>query len=86
MTKIQADMCDCCKEIWNKNNLKDVKVGEHILHFCSDCFTEYIKPLDKISAEIQTMADDEWNIQVGASKGLEVALEVIDKYREGENE
>ena len=39
--------------------------------------------LDKIRAEIQTMADDEWNIQVGASKGLEVALEVIDKYREG---
>ena len=42
--------------------------------------------LDKIRKEIQAMADDEWNIQVGASKGLEVALEVIDNYREGENE
>lgn len=40
--------------------------------------------LDKISTEIQMMADDEWNKQVGASKGLEEALEIIDKYREGE--
>ena len=43
-------------------------------------------PLDKISTEIQMMADDEWNKQVGASKGLEEALEIIDRYREGEQE
>ena len=52
----------------------------------SEVLSDELTMLDKISAEIQSMADDEWNIQVGASKGLEAALEVIDRYREGEQD
>ena len=84
MTKIQADMCDCCKEIWNENNLKDIKVGDHIMHFCSDCFTEYIKPLNTIRAEIVDAAFD-WQEIDGEHESFMVidlndALNIIDKY------
>lgn len=38
--------------------------------------------LDKIRAEIEKLADDEWNKQVGSvSQGLEDAIEIIDKYK-----
>ena len=38
--------------------------------------------LNKIRAEIQAMADIEWNTQVGSvSQGLEDAIEIIDKYK-----
>ena len=38
--------------------------------------------LDQIRAEIQAMADIEWNTQVGSiSQGLEDAIEIIDKYK-----
>lgn len=43
MSNICADQCDCCKEIWNRDNLKMVAIGEHKLSFCPDCFTEYQK-------------------------------------------
>ena len=40
--------------------------------------------LDKIRAEIEKLADDEWNKQVGSvSQGLEDAIEIIDKYKAG---
>ena len=40
----------------------------------------------EIKAHLQKMADDEWNQQVGASKGLEDAIEVIESYTEGSAE
>lgn len=41
-----------------------------------------IDVLDKIRAEIEKLADDEWNKQVGSvSQGLEDAIEIIDKYK-----
>ena len=36
--------------------------------------------LKKIQNEIQRIADIEWNQQVGASNGLEFAIEIIDNY------
>ena len=39
-------------------------------------------PFDDIMTHLQKMADDEWNQQVGASKGLEDAIEVIESYTE----
>ena len=36
--------------------------------------------LEDIKAELKRMADNEWNQQVGSSKGLEEAIEVAEKY------
>lgn len=33
---------------------------------------------DELTKQLETMANDEWNIQVGASRGLEDAIDVID--------
>ena len=43
-------------------------------------------PLDDIMTHLQTMADDEWNQQVGASKGLEEAIEIIESFTERSND
>lgn len=56
---------------------------------CKECGAKYGRllrqktdDLDKIRAEIEEMAKEEWNNQVGSvSQGLEDALEIIDKYR-----
>lgn len=37
--------------------------------------------LEEIKADLQTLADDEWNQQVMASKGLEFAIEIIENYQ-----
>ena len=31
---VKADMCACCKEIWNHNNLDSVNLGKHKLYLC----------------------------------------------------
>ena len=36
--------------------------------------------LEDIKAELQTLADDEWNQKVMADKGLELAIEIIENY------
>ena len=37
--------------------------------------------LDELTKILQDMADDEWNTQVGSSKGLEDAIDVIDSIK-----
>ena len=37
-----------------------------------------IEELEKIKANFEELANDEWNIQVGATKGLECAIDVIE--------
>ena len=40
--------------------------------------------LDKIKADLEKLANDEWNTKVGSvSQGLECALEIIEAYQEG---
>ena len=73
---INPDICSCCGEIWNRQNLKKIPLGKHELYLCPDCYAEYIKPLDKIRTEIINLTDGDiperiWNID---------ALEIIDKY------
>ena len=59
MNNFCADQCDCCKEIWNKDNLKMIAIGEHKMAFCPDCFTEYQKTkpdTESIVNEIRELA------------------------------
>lgn len=45
---INPDICSCCGEIWNRENLKNIPLGKHELHLCPDCYSEYIKPFKEI--------------------------------------
>ena len=44
---IEANMCSCCKEIWNQNNLNSVSLGKYNLYLCPECFKEYKDVLKK---------------------------------------
>lgn len=35
------DICSCCGEIWNRNNLQSVNLNDRQLHLCPDCFEAY---------------------------------------------
>lgn len=35
------NICGCCREVWNQNNLKLIKLGRQRLYLCPDCFKEY---------------------------------------------
>ena len=73
---INPDICSCCGEIWNRQNLKKIPLGKHELYLCPDCYAEYIKLFDEIRVEIINLTDGDiperiWNVDV---------LEIIDKY------
>lgn len=56
---VYSDQCDCCKEIWIKDSLKTVAIGEHKMVFCPDCFAEYQKAkpdTGSIASEIRELA------------------------------
>ena len=40
---VNADMCACCQEIWNHNNLNSVNIGKHKLYLCPDCYKQYME-------------------------------------------
>ena len=40
---INANKCDCCKEIWLDSHLKSIPIGLHRLHLCPNCYSEYNK-------------------------------------------
>lgn len=56
---INPDMCSCCGEIWNRQNLPNIPLGKHELHLCPDCYKEYTKPFDNILSELKNL---EWDI------------------------
>ena len=89
MTEIKPFMCSCCNDIWNRENQKNIKLGKHELHLCPDCYREYIisnnKVFDKIRAEIEETKDKIFCTD-GERQGLDVALGIIDKYRNEVNE
>ena len=35
------DVCNCCGEIWNRDNLNSISFGKNAMHLCPDCFAEY---------------------------------------------
>jgi len=41
---------------------------------------DVVAELEKIKAELEKLSDDEWNQSVGASKGLDCAIDIIDDY------
>ena len=82
---ISPDVCSCCGEIWNRENLKNIPLGKHELHLCPDCYAEYFKPFDKIMAEINEI---EINGHIRDAEcfraGINIALNVLDKYRQSD--
>ena len=38
-----TDICSCCKEVWNRENLQSIRLGKHELYLCPDCIAEYNK-------------------------------------------
>ena len=60
---INADMCSCCKEIWNQDNLNSVNFGNSKLYLCPDCFKEYKGFIKKAYIDGQnhpTKSFEEW--------------------------
>lgn len=45
------DLCGCCREIWNRNNLVKIPLGKHTLQLCPDCYKEYAKELRNIATK-----------------------------------
>ena len=64
-----------CSKCCDKRQQKLTKIREQRKQ--QECIDDVLR---KISAELQRMADDEWNKQVGSSKGLEDAIDVINGY------
>lgn len=54
---VYSDQCDCCKEIWIKDNLKSVAIGEHKMVFCPDCFAEYQKTKPDIKSIVNEIRE-----------------------------
>ena len=75
-TQTEYKWCKGCKEYDTEN---------HCCHRYSSFIRESLQEnvnsvLEGIKAELQTLADDEWNQQVMADKGLEMAIEIIENY------
>ena len=72
---INPDMCCCCGEIWNRDNLQVVSIGKHKLLLCPDCYGEYIGPF-KVGKEINSV-----NVQVL----IEIPKAMYDDIRNGKD-
>lgn len=86
---INPDICSCCGEIWNRQNLKKIPLGKHELYLCPDCYAEYIKPLGNIKSEIEEIYINvtyQENKDRKATWGLRKALKIIDKYGKEQKE
>ena len=64
---------------------KEYDTEKHCCHRYSSFILESLNEninavLEDIKAELQTLADDEWNQKVMADKGLELAIEIIENY------
>lgn len=64
---------------------KEYDTEKHCCHRYSSFIRESLQDninavLEDIKAELQTLADDEWNQKVMADKGLELAIEIIENY------
>ncbi len=75
---INFDVCSCCGEIWNRQNLKNIPLGKHELNLCPDCYSEYFKPFDNIIAEIENVEINGHIRDVECfNAGLNVAIDIL---------
>ena len=80
------NMCDCCKDIWNVDNLKVIQVGEHELHLCSECYKSLAAPFKLIKKEIKEIPSfiitGVHSHDVLSGDGMrEKCLKIINKYK-----
>lgn len=77
------------RRCYNCVNSKDGHIsGTETCHECM--WNSQYKPqqknindvLEEIKANLQTLSDDKWNQQVMASKGLDIAIEIIENYQD----
>lgn len=78
---INPDICSCCGEIWNRENLKNIPLGKHELHLCPDCYAGYIKPFNEILSGLKA---HKWNKDEGSKaiydSAIDDAITYIEEY------
>lgn len=57
----------------NAEHIPIIKIGAFL-----DGIDKGIEELEKIKEELKNLSENEWNKQVGADKGLELAIDVIE--------
>lgn len=70
-SRISPYCADCHRKIERQKNKEYAKKKTQ---------KEINRVLKEIQCELQRLADDEWNKQVGSSKGLEDAIDVIESH------
>lgn len=58
---MNANECDCCREIWNADNLKSKIIGNTLLWLCPDCANEFDKQyisIDKVKSAIKEIENN----------------------------
>ena len=38
---MDADICNCCGEIWNRDNLKPILIGSTNIFLCPECIKDF---------------------------------------------
>ena len=78
---LNPDTCSCCREIWNRNNLKRIPMGKHKLYLCPDCYAEYIKPFNEIVSGLEA---HKWNKDEGSkaiyNSAINDAITYVEEY------
>lgn len=69
-----------CKDCDNYNQCKYYHNRRETSFICKEFQNQwgFIEELEKIKIDFEELANDEWNIQVGASKGLGCAIDVVE--------
>lgn len=58
---MNVNECDCCREVWNEDNLKSKIIGNTLLWLCPDCANEFDKQyisIDKVKSAIKEIENN----------------------------
>ena len=83
---VYSDQCDCCKEIWIKDNLKTVAIGEHKMAFCIKSIVNEIRELAKFHSVEVPMVYGDGTEAVDKMLPLEELDVILGELAEGEEE
>ena len=83
---MNADACQLCGEIWNRQNLTTIKIKNKNLNLCSECLQDFRNNtnsvLEDIKAEIKRKANSgQWSD--ATVYGMQKAIAIIDKHISG---